>query len=116
MGLNISIDDFGTGYSSFSYIKQFTIDKLKIDRSFISDTPQEQDDVAIVEAIIAMAHRLKLKVVAEGVETAEQLAFLQAANCDVIQGYFLGKPMTSDEATKRLQGDDWPNQELIKKN
>jgi len=115
MGLNIAIDDFGTGYSSFSYIKQFTINKLKIDRTFICDTPQEQDDVAIVEAIIAMAHRLKLKVVAEGVETAEQLAFLQAAKCDVIQGYFLGKPMPSEEATKRLQDDDWPNQERIKK-
>jgi len=113
MGLNIAIDDFGTGYSSFSYIKQFTINKLKIDRAFISDTPQDQDDVAIVEAIIAMAHRLKLKVVAEGVETAEQLEFLKAAKCDVIQGYFLGKPMTSDEATKRLQKGDWPNQELI---
>ncbi|MCW9048572.1 MAG: EAL domain-containing protein [Gammaproteobacteria bacterium] len=115
MGLNISIDDFGTGYSSFSYIKQFTIDKLKIDRTFIYDTPQEQDDVAIVEAIIAMAHRLKIKVVAEGVETAEQLTFLQAANCDVIQGYLLGKPMSSEEATRRLQQGDWPNQELIKK-
>lgn len=115
MGLNIAIDDFGTGYSSFSYIKQFTINKLKIDRTFICDTPQEQDDVAIVEAIIAMAHRLKLKVVAEGVETAEQLAFLQAANCDVIQGYLLGKPMPAEEATKRLQQNDWPNQELIKK-
>ncbi|MCW8933739.1 MAG: EAL domain-containing protein [Gammaproteobacteria bacterium] len=115
MGLNISIDDFGTGYSSFSYIKQFTIDKLKIDRTFICDTPQVQDDVAIVEAIIAMAHRLKIKVVAEGVETAEQLAFLQTAKCDVIQGYLLGKPMSSEEATSRLQQGDWPNQELIKK-
>ena len=113
MGLNIAIDDFGTGYSSFSYIKQFTINKLKIDRVFISDTPEDQDDVAIVEAIIAMAHRLKLKVVAEGVETAEQLEFLKAAKCDVIQGYFLGKPMTSDEASKRLQKGDWPNQELL---
>ena len=113
MGLNISIDDFGTGYSSFSYIKQFTINKLKIDRVFISDTPEDQDDVAIVEAIIAMAHRLKLKVVAEGVETAEQLEFLKKAKCDVIQGYLLGRPMTADEVTRRLQEGDWPNQELL---
>ncbi|RDH82352.1 MAG: hypothetical protein DIZ80_08640 [endosymbiont of Galathealinum brachiosum] len=113
MGLNISIDDFGTGYSSFSYIKQFSIDKLKIDRTFIKDTPVDQDDVAIVEAIIAMAHRLKLKVVAEGVETNEQLEFLKNAKCDVIQGYFLGKPMSADEATKRLQENNWPNQDLI---
>ncbi len=113
MGVNISIDDFGTGYSSFGYIKKFTIDKLKIDRAFIKDTPEDRDDVAIVEAIIAMAHRLRIKVVAEGVETAEQLAFLKKAKCDVIQGYFLGKPMTSAEATKRLLEKDWPNQELI---
>ena len=114
MGINISIDDFGTGYSSFSYIKQFSIDKLKIDRAFIKDTPVDQDDVAIVEAIIAMAHKLKLKVVAEGVETKEQLEFLMAAKCDVIQGYFLGKPMSADEATKRLLENNWPNQDLIK--
>ncbi len=114
MGLNISIDDFGTGYSSFSYIKRFAIDKLKIDREFIKDTPEDDDDVAIVEAIIAMAHRLKLKVVAEGVETAEQLEFLKKAKCDVIQGYLLGEPMTAEEATRRLQAQDWPNQNLIK--
>lgn len=113
MGLNISIDDFGTGYSSFSYIKKFSIDKLKIDREFVKDTPQDEDDVAIIEAIIAMAHRLKLRVVAEGVETAEQLAFLKKADCDVIQGYFLGRPMPADEATRRLQENDWSNQQLI---
>ena len=113
MGINISIDDFGTGYSSFSYIKQFSIDKLKVDRAFIKDTPVDQDDVAIVEAIIAMAHKLKLKVVAEGVETHEQLEFLKSAKCDVIQGYFLGKPMSADEATKRLLENNWPNQDLI---
>jgi len=113
MGINISIDDFGTGYSSFSHIKQFAIDKLKIDRAFIKDTPEDEDDVAIVEAIIAMARRLKIKVVAEGVETAEQLAFLKKAKCDVIQGYLLGKPMPADEATRRLQENDWPNHDLL---
>jgi len=114
MGINISIDDFGTGYSSFSYIKKFTIAKLKIDREFINDTPQDEDDVAIVEAIIAMAHRLKLQVVAEGVETHEQLAFLEKAQCDIIQGYLLGEPMTSDEATQRLKDNNWPNRNLLK--
>jgi len=113
MGLHISIDDFGTGYSSFSYIKRFTIDKLKIDRNFIKDTPADEDDVAIVEAIIAMAHRLKLNVVAEGVETVEQLEFLKNAHCDIVQGFLLGVPMTSDEATSRLQNNDWPYQDLI---
>jgi len=113
MGMKISIDDFGTGYSSFSYIKQFSIDKLKIDREFIKDTPDDQDDVAIVEAIIAMAHILKLKVVAEGVETTEQLEFLKKAQCDVIQGCLLGQPMASEEATRRLQENSWPNQKLI---
>jgi len=113
LGINISIDDFGTGYSSFSYIKKFAIAKLKIDRAFIKDTPQDQDDVAIVEAIIAMAHRLKLRVVAEGVETAEQLAYLERAKCDVIQGYLLGKPMQVEEATRRLTENDWPNKNLL---
>jgi len=113
MGLNISIDDFGTGYSSFSYIKQFAIDKIKIDRSFIKDTPDDTDDSAIVEAIIAMAKRLKLKVVGEGVETAEQLDFLRHAGCDVVQGYLLGRPMHGNEATQRLKANDWPNAELL---
>jgi len=113
MGINISIDDFGTGYSSFSYIKKFSIAKLKIDRAFIKDTPQDEDDVAIVEAIIAMAHRLKLQVVAEGVETREQLALLENAQCDVIQGYLLGEPMSAEEVTRRLKENDWPNQGLL---
>ena len=102
------------GYSSFSYIKQFAIDKIKIDRTFIKDTPQDEDDAAIVEAIIAMAKRLKLKVVGEGVETAEQLSFLRRAGCDVVQGYLLGRPMPRDEATQRLKDNDWPNAELLK--
>ncbi len=107
MGLHISIDDFGTGYSSFSYIKRFAIDKLKIDRAFVMDIPGDEDDVAIVEAIIAMAKRLKIKVVAEGVETNEQMELLKKAGCDYMQGYLLGKPMPKDEVTKRLQENDW---------
>lgn len=108
MGLTISIDDFGTGYSSFSYIKQFAIDKLKIDRTFIKDTPEDEDDVAIVEAIIAMAQRLKIRVVAEGVETQEQINFLLKANCDYLQGYMMGRPMPEEVATARLIANDWP--------
>ncbi|VAW67778.1 diguanylate cyclase/phosphodiesterase (GGDEF & EAL domains) with PAS/PAC sensor(s) [hydrothermal vent metagenome] len=97
MGLNISIDDFGTGSSSFSYLKQFTINKLKIDRKFIKDTPDNHEDVAIVEAIMEMAYKLNLK----------------EATCDVIQGCFLGKPMPADEATRRMQDNDWENQHLL---
>ena len=92
MGIRISIDDFGTGYSSFSYLKRFAIDTLKIDRSFVSELTSNQDDVAIVSAIIALAKSLKLCVVAEGVETQNQMDILTALGCDQAQGYFLGRP------------------------
>ena len=92
MGIRISIDDFGTGYSSFSYLKRFAIDTLKIDRSFVSDLTTNQDDVAIVSAIIALAKSLKLGVVAEGVETQNQMDILAALGCHQAQGYFLGRP------------------------
>ena len=96
-GFKISIDDFGTGYSSLSYLKRFTIDVLKIDRSFIQDVTSDPDDAAIVKAIIAMAHALKLIVIAEGVETHEQLTFLQELECDQIQGYLISKPVPAIE-------------------
>lgn len=112
MGVTISIDDFGTGYSSFSYLKQFAIAKLKIDREFIRDIPQNEDDAAIVEAIIAMAKRLKIRVVAEGVETREQLQFLRNADCDLVQGYLLGKPMPVEQAGLCLQDDSWLHEQL----
>lgn len=112
MGLTISIDDFGTGYSSFSYLKQFTIAKLKIDREFIRDIPHNEDDAAIVEAIIAMAKRLKIRVVAEGVESREQLQFLKSAGCDMVQGYLLGKPMPELQAGLCLQDDSWLREHL----
>ncbi|MCG3110934.1 MAG: EAL domain-containing protein [Candidatus Manganitrophus sp. SB1] len=102
MGIQISVDDFGTGYSSLSYLKRFPISNLKVDRSFVSDITTDPDDAAITSAIINMAHSLKLKVVAEGVETAEQLAFLRSLKCDGMQGYFFSRPLAAEEATKLL--------------
>jgi EAL domain-containing protein (putative c-di-GMP-specific phosphodiesterase class I) len=93
-GTSIAHDDFGTGYSSLIYLKRFPIDKVKIDRMFIRDIANEGDDAAIVQAIVAMSHHLKLKVTAEGVETIEQAAFLRRCHCDILQGYLFGAPMT----------------------
>ncbi len=100
MGLMLSIDDFGTGYSSLSYLKHFPIDRIKIDRSFVSDLMNCSDDAAIVEAIILMAQSLKLKVVAEGVENIGQMNFLTSRRCDEVQGYYLSLPMTAEELSK----------------
>jgi diguanylate cyclase (GGDEF)-like protein/PAS domain S-box-containing protein len=97
MGARISIDDFGTGYSSLMYLKTFPIDIIKIDRSFVKDMTTDPDDKAITQAIISMAHSLKLAVVAEGVETQEQLGILKSQGCDIIQGYLFSKPISADE-------------------
>ena len=103
IGVRIAIDDFGTGYSSLGYLKRFPIDTLKMDRSFIRDIPSDSGDIKIARAIIAMAHALRLKVVAEGVEKAEQLKFLRAHRCDAAQGYFLFRPLPADEVTEVLK-------------
>jgi diguanylate cyclase (GGDEF)-like protein/PAS domain S-box-containing protein len=103
LGIRISIDDFGTGYSSLAYLKRFPIDTLKIDLAFIRDVTTNADDAAITVAIISMAHSLKLKVIAEGVETKEQLEFLRSHDCDEIQGYYLSRPLPAIELARLYQ-------------
>ena len=102
-GIHIAIDDFGTGYSSLSHLKHLVVDKLKIDRSFISDVTNNQTDAALVGAVIAMARRMKLCVVAEGVETQEQFDYLRTLKCHIAQGYFISKPVPAEEAGKLLK-------------
>lgn len=97
LGVRIAIDDFGTGFSSFKYILEYRVDRLKIDRSFIAKCPQDSNAASIVRTVIAMAHGLRMKVVAEGVETEEQAAFLTRRHCDEAQGYIYGRPMPMDE-------------------
>jgi diguanylate cyclase (GGDEF)-like protein len=103
MGVSVSVDDFGTGYSSISYLRRFPIDKLKIDRIFIGDITTRSDDACIVRAIVSLAHCLKLKVVAEGVETAEQLHVLKSLGCDQYQGYLFSRPITADAFSDLLR-------------
>jgi diguanylate cyclase (GGDEF)-like protein/PAS domain S-box-containing protein len=105
MGLTLAIDDFGTGYSSFSYLRQFRVSKLKIDRSFIREVALNPDDAAITGAIISMAKSLNLKVIAEGVEDEAQMSFLRAHQCDEIQGYYFSKPLAVDKVADKLRGD-----------
>jgi len=101
----LAIDDFGTGYSSLSYLRTFPLGTLKIDRSFIKDLPGDEDAANLTAGVIALAHRLRMKVVAEGVETLEQLGYLRANGCDEFQGYYLSKPITADEMSQFLGRD-----------
>jgi diguanylate cyclase (GGDEF)-like protein len=106
MGVQLSLDDFGVGYSSLSYLRQFPLDYVKIDRSFIDEVSGNSEDAAIVRAILAMAHSLKLRVVAEGVEREDQFAFLREHGCDAVQGFLFSEPLPPDAFTKLLAGLD----------
>lgn len=109
MGLSLAVDDFGTGYAGLSYLKRFSIDKLKIDQSFIRDIPLSSDSMTIVSAIIAMAKELNVKTLAEGVETIDQLNFLKAKYCDYVQGYYYSKPLEANFFTQLLMSKKTTN-------
>jgi len=96
-GFGLSVDDFGTGYSSLSYLKRFPLTILKIDKSFVDGLPHDDDDISIATAILNLAHNLNIKVVAEGVETIEQLLFLKEADCNFAQGYFISRPLSAED-------------------
>jgi len=103
LGVHVAIDDFGTGYSSLAYLKHFPIEALKIDRSFVADLGRDSNDAAICAAIIAMGRQLGLKIVAEGVETKEQLQFLATHGCTLAQGFYIAKPVEAPEMAKLLR-------------
>ncbi len=105
-GMRLAIDDFGTGYSSLAYLKRFPVNTLKIDRAFITDISSDNDDVAIVEAVLGLGKHFNMKVVAEGVEDEEQLNFLKSQGCDIAQGYFISKPLNSEQYLAWLER--WP--------
>jgi EAL domain-containing protein (putative c-di-GMP-specific phosphodiesterase class I) len=110
MGVHLSIDDFGTGYSSLSYLKRFPIDALKIDKSFVRDITTDADDAAIAKAVIALAHSLKLTVIAEGVETVAQRDFLFDQQCCHMQGYYFSRPLAVDCLEQWLNERGLPKQ------
>jgi diguanylate cyclase (GGDEF)-like protein len=103
LGVQLAIDDFGIGNSSLAYLKKLPIDRLKLDRTFVSGLPEDEDDVAIARSVISLAHAMQLEVVAEGVETSAQRAFLVSEHCDEVQGYLFGKPVTAPEFTAMMR-------------
>jgi EAL domain-containing protein (putative c-di-GMP-specific phosphodiesterase class I) len=105
MGVAVSVDDFGTGYSSMSCLHRFPLDKLKIDRSFINDLMSSSEAAAVVTGIICLAHSLRLKVIAEGVETLDQMEFLKSQGCDQYQGFYLSPPLTAEAYEKLLRAE-----------
>ena len=104
LGIRVSVDDFGTGYSSLNYLRKFPLDSLKIDQSFVREITGASDDNALVSAIISMARSMKLHIIGEGVETAEQLAFLKAEGCEEAQGYLFSRPVPPGEFAQLLNG------------
>ena len=105
LGIHFSIDDFGTGYSSLAYLKRLPVDKLKIDQSFVSDITTDSSDAAIVDTIIAMAKHLDIGVIAEGVETIDELNFLREKGCHVYQGYYFSKPLPQNELVQFVRNN-----------
>jgi EAL domain-containing protein (putative c-di-GMP-specific phosphodiesterase class I) len=103
LGVKLSIDDFGTGYSSLSYLKRFPVDVLKIDQSFVRDIAASRDDAAMVGAIISLAHDLRMQVIAEGVETEEQLDYLRLRGCDEVQGHYFSRAVPGAEIERILR-------------
>lgn len=111
-GLWIAMDDFGSGYSSLAHLKRFPIDRIKVDRAFVRDVPHDTDDSAIVRTVVAMAHSLRLQVIAEGVENPEQLAFLASHGCDEIQGYLCCRPAPASEIETLLRTGYWKQEQI----
>ncbi|HKJ70149.1 MAG TPA: EAL domain-containing protein, partial [Gammaproteobacteria bacterium] len=112
MGVRVAIDDFGTGYSSLNYLKRFPIDVLKVDQSFVRDVTFDSEDAAIARSVIALAHNMRLTVVAEGVETAAHLGFFRDEGCEEVQGFYFSRPVPADEFGGLLQDRAWLDERL----